>query len=228
MVKQKLTESFYFAELKFYGQLKVGEHTWQTPLNITVTLDRVACKVVPSLSETCCLPVGAGINRMRVVAVLLSLCLFVACTDAGESPAGVSVGDLLPDFTIRMDDGSVVGSADMRDTVSLVCFFNTGCGDCRAELPVIQALCDLAICRTVLISRAESEGSVRKYWDDNGFTMGFSAQDDDRVYRKFASGSIPRLYLADRHGYIRFMTDDSMLPTLEMLESEINRIKNGY
>lgn len=165
---------------------------------------------------------------MKLICSFLAMLIAISCVRLQDiKDDSVSVGDMLPDFSVELG-GKVITDRDLRDTVSLVCFFNTGCGDCRAELPVIQALCDLAICRTVLISRAESAGSVRKYWDDSGFTMDFSAQDDDRVYRKFASGSIPRLYLADRHGYIRFMTDDSMLPTLEMLESEINRIKNGY
>lgn len=38
------------------AELRVGEHTESSPLNIKVTLDRMACKVVPSLSEACTYP----------------------------------------------------------------------------------------------------------------------------------------------------------------------------
>ncbi len=54
-------------------------------------------------------------------------------------------------------------------------------------------------CFFVCISREEGEASVKAYWEENGFTMPYSAQTDRSVYNLFASSGIPRRYEADEN-----------------------------
>ena len=60
--------------------------------------------------------------------------------DAGMQPDAVEVGDMLPEFTVVMNDGRTVESGSLQGQPSFILFFNTACGDCRRELPLVQQM----------------------------------------------------------------------------------------
>lgn len=148
--------------------------------------------------------------------------------DAGTGPDTVEVGDVLPDFAVVMDDGRTAGSGSLQGKPSFILFFNTACGDCRRELPVVQQMYERygADGRMVFmaISREQDAVSVGEYWEDNGLTIPFSAQADRTVYRLFAYSSIPRIYVADASRVVRAVFTDSPLATPEDLTHEIGRV----
>ena len=55
-------------------------------------------------------------------------------------PDAVEVGDMLPEFTVVMNDGRTVESGSLQGQPSFILFFNTACGDCRRELPLVQQM----------------------------------------------------------------------------------------
>lgn len=106
--------------------------------------------------------------------------------DAGMQPDAVEVGDVLPEFTVVMNDGRTVESESLQGQPSFILFFNTACGDCRRELPLVQQMYERygADGRMVFmaISREQDAVAVGEYWADNGLTIPFSAQTDRTVY----------------------------------------------
>lgn len=106
--------------------------------------------------------------------------------DAGMQPDAVEVGDVLPEFTVVMNDGRVVESGSLQGQPSFILFFNTECGDCRREFPLVQQMYERygADGRMVFmaISRDQDAVAVGEYWADNGLTIPFSAQTDRTVY----------------------------------------------
>ena len=60
--------------------------------------------------------------------------------DIGTQPDAVEVGDVLPEFTVVMNDGRTVESGSLQGQPSFILFFNTACGDCRRELPLVQQM----------------------------------------------------------------------------------------
>lgn len=131
-----------------------------------------------------------------IAAVVLSSCV----TDEVEEPWSVGPGDECPRFDIVLDDGSRVSTVDLAGRRTMIVFFNTGCEDCRRELPVIQSVADrlgqdTAIPYIICVSRAEGSAAVGGYWAENGLTLPYSAQDDNAVYHRFASSVIPRVYI---------------------------------
>ena len=63
--------------------------------------------------------------------------------DNGGKPADiVNVGDRIPQFLLKDTDGDVVSSEELKGQVFVLSFFDTGCGDCRKELPVLQRIYD--------------------------------------------------------------------------------------
>ena len=131
------------------------------------------------------------------------------------------MGDPLPAFSVELNTGATVSTSSLRGKVAAIVFFNTGCPDCREELPVVQQLYDLYKdndeVEIVPISREESQASVAAYWEANGLTMPYSAQENRDVYSLFAPSVIPRVYIADKAGIITAIFTDSPVASLETL-----------
>lgn len=141
-----------------------------------------------------------------------------------EEGANLQVGDALPSFVVTMSDGTSVATSDLMGHPSVIVFFSTSCPDCQKELPEVQCLWDAtdrAEVPILLIARAQTQADIEHYWKSEGFTMAYSSQSDRSVYHLFATSRIPRIYISDRKGVIRYIHTDEVLPTCETLQEEI-------
>lgn len=144
-----------------------------------------------------------------VLQMLLMLPALVSCFTEEEVSSGqadiITVGQKLPDFSVKMDDGTQVSPASLSGKPAVIVFFHTGCSDCRKELPVVQRVYDECSSQAsfVCISRAEDEVAVAAYWRAEKLSLPYSAQPDKTVYQKFARQTIPRIYVADAAGIVR-------------------------
>ena len=162
--------------------------------------------------------------RWTVYALLTIFCLASCIKDRIPQGADLEIGAKLPEFSVTMNDGSTVSTADLLGDISCIVFFHTGCPDCRKTLPLIQELYDRygnGTARFVCISREEGAGPVAEYWSANGYTIPYSAQDDRRIYNLFATFAVPRIYISDRDGIIRSIWTDSPIPTFGELEAAL-------
>ncbi len=169
----------------------------------------------------------AAAGTKAVAVCLLVMMVMSGCVKEDESGADLRVGDELPEFEVMMSDGSVVGDDDLRGSVSVVMFFHTGCPDCQKALPVIQRIYDEYAPKNVkiaVISREENKNVIEAYWIKNGLKMPFSAQTDRSVYSKFAKTLIPRIYVNDKEGIIRYIYTDDPVPTYDDLKSAIESL----
>lgn len=161
-------------------------------------------------------------NRTLLSLLITFTVFFQGCINDKE-PEGPSlvVGDSLPVFSVVMNNGEMISTTSLKGYIPVIVFFNTNCGDCRKEFPVIQQLWDIykdnEFVKIVLISREEGEGKILEYWKENNLTMPFSAQENRDVYSLFAQSVIPRIYIADTAGIIKYSFGDTDLPTLQIL-----------
>ena len=157
---------------------------------------------------------------------VLSSCI---SDDSDKDSQGVNlvVGDSLPTFQVTMNDGSTIRTSDLLGGVSVVVLFSVDCGDCRMELPEVQRLWNQQLgVPIVLIARENTEEVIRSFWQQAQLTMSYSPQSDRKVYSLFASSRIPRIYISDAQGVIRFSHADDAMPTAEQLADEIKAINN--
>ena len=98
-------------------------------------------------------------------------------------------------------------STDLTGKPSMIVFFNTACTDCRKELPIVQELYEEFSDRInfMAISRAEGRESVAAYWEKEKLEIPYSAQADRNVFGLFAKTTIPRLYIADASGTVKYI-----------------------
>jgi thiol-disulfide isomerase/thioredoxin len=109
----------------------------------------------------------------------------------------------------------------------VVVFFSTICPDCQQVLPIIQEIYgeytpEGAV--FALISREQDERDISTYWADNALYMPYSAQQDRRVYEKFAKAGIPRIYINNKDGTIRYIYTDDPVPSYSELELALDEL----
>lgn len=159
----------------------------------------------------------------KISAAAAAFVLLASCIREGRPGGDIAPGDRLPDFVVEMNDGSLVSTASLEGSVSLIMFFNTGCPDCREELPAVQRIYDeFGSCvRIVCISREEGRAGIEAYWRENGLTLPYSAQEDREVYELFAGSGVPRVYVSSPDLVVRKVYDDDPIAGYDELAADI-------
>ena len=166
---------------------------------------------------------------LKQIMFIAFLFLFSMCIqDDPEEVFSLKPGDSLPEFSVQDNKGEFISNATLKGKIGVIAFANTGCPDCRKELPEIEKAYqqfrnDESI-RFIAISRSQGYESLTDYWIKNAFTLPYSAQEDDFIFQKFASQNIPRIYIASPEGIIVFTSDDSYVVTTKIIVEQINRI----
>jgi len=67
------------------------------------------------------------------------VCVFLVSAQEDEDKGYlVAVGDMAPDFTVKLDDGRSVQLSSLRGKVVMLQFTASWCGVCRKEMPYIE------------------------------------------------------------------------------------------
>ena len=158
---------------------------------------------------------------------MFALVAMTGCIKEKQTGAELKVGDILPDFEVVMNDGSVVTDDMLKESVSVVMFFHTSCPDCQQVLPQMQKIYDEYASKDVgitLISREESMSSIFTFWEEKSLKMPYSAQPTRKIYEKFASERIPRIYICEKGGIIRYIFTDNPNPSYEDIKYALENL----
>ena len=163
-------------------------------------------------------------RHIRHIAAVLALAAAVSCIrDRIPQGADLTLGDRLPEFSVVLDDGTTTGTEDLVGNVSCIMFFHSSCPDCQQAMPRVQKLYENygEEVKFVCISREEGAETIRAYWQENGLTLPWSAQEGREIYNLFATFAVPRIYISDADGIIRAIFTDSPVPTYEDMETAV-------
>jgi peroxiredoxin len=119
----------------------------------------------------------------------------------------INAGDIAPDFTVEMLDGSKVTLSALQGKPTLLIFWATWCPPCRLELSKLQ---EHIIDRygdkinVLPISRGEERAKVEEYISKMGYTFVVGLDGDQSIYRKYATNYIPRCFVIDANGKVLY------------------------
>jgi peroxiredoxin len=155
-----------------------------------------------------------AIKRFTPVAALIVAMALAGCVSEPPRDPGniVNSGDAVPSFTVTNADGvgtRTFSQADFAGKRSVIAFFWTPCGDCRREMPKVeaawQALKDEPDFQLIAISRGETPDVVAAHWAEVGYTMPYLLDPNADAFHLFAENTVPRIYLVDSGGIIQYV-----------------------
>jgi len=152
---------------------------------------------------------GIGAVLLFCLAACILIAIFVLWRRTGQaSKPETLIGTEAPAFELPDLRGRVVRLADYRGQVVLLDFWATWCKPCLAELPHLQALQDkygkegLAV---IAVSQdREGRAKVAPFVAEKGLSLIALLDPEAEVSRRYFVHGIPRSFLLDRQGIIRY------------------------
>lgn len=114
------------------------------------------------------------------------------------------VGDVAPDFRLKLIDGSTVSIAELRGQVVVLNFWATWCVPCRKELPLLDTYYRLQQPYGLRVFAVTTEDSLQTYQLKPLFhAMAIPAVRSIKGPYGVMTG-VPTNYIIDRSGHIRY------------------------
>jgi len=148
-----------------------------------------------------------------------------------EDSDKIKTGDSMPAFTIVLDNGTTISSAEFRGKVVLITMFATWCPACQLELAEVEKSLwptykEMKDFRLLVIGREHSEAELIEYNQTKRFTFPLYPDKDRKIFDLFAVQLIPRTYLINREGVIVYMMTGFNPEEFNQLERMIDRALN--
>lgn len=143
----------------------------------------------------------------------------------------LNVNDPAADFTVEMLNGEKIKLSDLKGKVVLINFWATWCAPCIMEFheiptSILAPFKDKAFV-FLPISRGESQALVAKTMADlkkKGIDFNVALDPDKKVWDKYGTSSIPKNFLIDQNGIIRYVSTGYGENKVDQLAKEIKTL----
>ncbi|XLS27939.1 TlpA family protein disulfide reductase [Flavobacteriaceae bacterium M23B6Z8] len=142
-----------------------------------------------------------------------------------------NINDLAPDFTVEMLDGEKVTLSNLRGNVVFINYWATWCAPCLmefTEIPekIVQPFKDKKLV-FIPISIGESKEKVREKMQlmkAYGVNFEVAIDPEKDIWNTYATGAIPKSFLIDKKGVIRYISIGNSENNVDKLAAEIKQL----
>lgn len=156
----------------------------------------------------------------KITSIILTLALGMAVTGCGteaadetqtqtqtqqESYGELQSGDVAPDFTAELSDGTSITLSEQTDKVVLLNFWATWCGPCVEEMPAFEKLEQEYGEEVVIlaVNSMEDKETVNQFIEENGYTFPIAYDVEGAIGEKYPTTGIPYTLVIGKDGIIK-------------------------
>ncbi len=145
---------------------------------------------------------------------LLIICMFAffGCVENDNRGYKVKVGEMVPEFSLTLMDGTILNNESIKGQVTVLQFTASWCSVCRKEMPhlekeVWQRFKDQDF-KLIGIDLEETVEQTQKLIDQTGVTYPIGIDTDRFIFQAFTlpKAGVTRNIVIDREGKIVFLT----------------------
>ncbi|WP_159022884.1 TlpA disulfide reductase family protein [Formosa sp. L2A11] len=143
----------------------------------------------------------------------------------------LNVNDVAKDFTVQMINGESVKLSDLKGKVVFLNFWATWCAPCLIEFHEIPEKIlepfkndDFVF---LSISRGETKEKVSKKMlqlQDKGIDFNVGIDQDKNIWNQYATKYIPKNFIIDKDGVIRFISTGNYENSVDTIAKEIKKL----
>ncbi len=128
-----------------------------------------------------------------------------------DIPIGIRIGQRAPDFQLRSLENKVVSLSDFLGQIVILDFWASWCAPCRLTMPGLEDIARSLASDVVLlgVSLDRTEANATNYLARNKFDAMIALYESYSsafaLFRTYGDGGIPRTFVIDREGIIRFV-----------------------
>lgn len=143
----------------------------------------------------------------------------------------LTVSNKANDFTVEMISGEKVKLSDLKGKVIMLNFWATWCSPCLMEFheipsEILKPFHDKDF-ELIAIARGETKEKVAKKMNDlknKGIDFNVGFDPDEQIWNMYATDMIPKNFIIDQEGIIRYVSTGYTEDSIDKIASEISKL----